>query len=92
MNLRLNSLTALGLMSLVTATFGRSISAVHFQNANTIKVDGSSTFFAITEATAEEFQKFQGVCLKFCGWVLRFFSLLVSFISLISESDRQSTN
>ncbi|BAY27710.1 phosphate ABC transporter periplasmic phosphate-binding protein [Calothrix sp. NIES-2100] len=60
MNLKLNSLTVLGLMSLVTATFGLSMSAVQSQSVNTIQVDGSSTVFPITEAAAEEFQKSQG--------------------------------
>ncbi|MDZ8050235.1 MAG: PstS family phosphate ABC transporter substrate-binding protein [Aulosira sp. ZfuVER01] len=60
MNLKLNSLTVLGVMSLITATFGLSMSAVKSQSVSTIKVDGSSTVFPITEAAAEEFQKSQG--------------------------------
>ncbi|WP_086688929.1 PstS family phosphate ABC transporter substrate-binding protein [Nostoc sp. T09] len=60
MNLKLNSLTVLGVMSLVSATFGLSMSAVQSQSVSTIKVDGSSTVFPITEAAAEEFQKSQG--------------------------------
>ncbi|WP_086764189.1 PstS family phosphate ABC transporter substrate-binding protein [Nostoc sp. 106C] len=60
MNLKLNSLTVLGVISLVSATFGLSMSAVQSQSVSTIKVDGSSTVFPITEAAAEEFQKSQG--------------------------------
>ncbi|MDZ7958726.1 MAG: PstS family phosphate ABC transporter substrate-binding protein [Aulosira sp. DedQUE10] len=60
MNFKLNSLTVLGVTSLVTATFGLTMSAVQSQSVSTIKVDGSSTVFPITEAAAEEFQKAQG--------------------------------
>ncbi|MBH8555869.1 PstS family phosphate ABC transporter substrate-binding protein [Nostocaceae cyanobacterium CENA357] len=58
-NFKLNGLTALGVISLVGATLGISISAVQSQSVSTIKVDGSSTVFPITEAAAEEFQKAQ---------------------------------
>ncbi|QIR38360.1 PstS family phosphate ABC transporter substrate-binding protein [Tolypothrix sp. PCC 7910] len=60
MNFKLNSLTVLGVTSLVAATFGLTMSAVQSQSVNTIKVDGSSTVFPITEAAAEDFQKTQG--------------------------------
>jgi phosphate transport system substrate-binding protein len=59
MNFKLNSLTVLGIVSLVTATFSLSISAVHSQSVSTVTVDGSSTVFPITEAAAEDFQKAQ---------------------------------
>ncbi len=59
MNFKLNGLTALSVFSLVGATLGISISAVQSQSVSTIKVDGSSTVFPITEAAAEEFQKAQ---------------------------------
>ncbi len=59
MNFKLNSLTVLGIVSLVTATFGLSISAVHSQSVSTVTIDGSSTVFPITEAAAEDFQKAQ---------------------------------
>ncbi|UKO98596.1 PstS family phosphate ABC transporter substrate-binding protein [Nostoc sp. UHCC 0870] len=58
MNLKPHSLTALGVIS-VAATLGVSINAVHSQGVSTIKIDGSSTVFPITEAVAEEFQKSQ---------------------------------
>jgi phosphate transport system substrate-binding protein len=58
MNLKPHSLTALGVIS-VAATLGVSINAVHSQSVSTIKIDGSSTVFPITEAVAEEFQKAQ---------------------------------
>ncbi|BDI14840.1 protein sphX [Nostoc cf. commune SO-36] len=59
MNFKLKSLAVLGIVSLVTATFGLSISAVHSQSVSTVTVDGSSTVFPITEAAAEDFQKAQ---------------------------------
>ncbi|MBD2384279.1 PstS family phosphate ABC transporter substrate-binding protein [Cylindrospermum sp. FACHB-282] len=58
-NLKPNSLKALGVISLMTATLGVSMSAVQSQSVSTIKIDGSSTVFPITEAVAEEFQKSQ---------------------------------
>ncbi|MBD2343019.1 PstS family phosphate ABC transporter substrate-binding protein [Anabaena subtropica] len=58
-NSKLHRLTALGVIS-VAATLGVSISAVHSQGVSTVKIDGSSTVFPITEAVAEEFQKSQG--------------------------------
>ncbi|MCG6134433.1 MAG: PstS family phosphate ABC transporter substrate-binding protein [Nostoc sp. LLA-1] len=59
MNFKLHSWAVLGVVSLVTATLGVSISAVHSQSIKTVKVDGSSTVFPLTEAAAEEFQKAQ---------------------------------
>ncbi|MEA5575285.1 PstS family phosphate ABC transporter substrate-binding protein [Anabaena sp. UHCC 0451] len=58
-NIKLNSLKALGVISLMTATLGISMSAVQSQSVSTIKIDGSSTVFPVTEAVAEEFQKSQ---------------------------------
>ncbi|AFZ58554.1 PstS family phosphate ABC transporter substrate-binding protein [Anabaena sp. PCC 7938] len=58
-NIKLNSLKALGVISLMTATLGVSMSAVQSQSVSTIKIDGSSTVFPVTEAVAEEFQKSQ---------------------------------
>ncbi|MFN6519368.1 MAG: PstS family phosphate ABC transporter substrate-binding protein [Nostoc sp. CreGUA01] len=58
-NLKFKSLTVLGVTSLVAATLGISMSAVHSQGVSTVKVDGSSTVFPLTEAVAEEFQKAQ---------------------------------
>ncbi|MFQ4141974.1 PstS family phosphate ABC transporter substrate-binding protein [Chlorogloeopsis sp. ULAP02] len=58
-NLKFNSLTILGVISLVAATFSVSVPAVYSQNQATINIDGSSTVFPVTEAVAEEFQKAQ---------------------------------
>ncbi|MGM3309157.1 PstS family phosphate ABC transporter substrate-binding protein [Anabaena sp. WFMT] len=58
-NIKLNSLKALGVISLMTATLGVSMSAVQSQSVSTVKIDGSSTVFPVTEAVAEEFQKSQ---------------------------------
>jgi phosphate transport system substrate-binding protein len=58
-NLKFNSLTVLGVISLVAATFSVSVPAVYSQSQATINIDGSSTVFPITEAVAEEFQKAQ---------------------------------
>ncbi|MBD2355110.1 PstS family phosphate ABC transporter substrate-binding protein [Tolypothrix sp. FACHB-123] len=60
MNFKLNSLTVLGVTSVVAATFGLTMSAVQSQGVSTIQIDGSSTVFPITEAVAEDFQKAQG--------------------------------
>ncbi|MDB9447146.1 PstS family phosphate ABC transporter substrate-binding protein [Anabaena sp. CS-542/02] len=59
MNLKLHSLTALGLASMIATTLGFSISAVQSQSVKTVQIDGSSTVFPVTEAVAEEFQKAQ---------------------------------
>ncbi|HYW18551.1 MAG TPA: PstS family phosphate ABC transporter substrate-binding protein [Nodularia sp. (in: cyanobacteria)] len=59
MKFKLHKWTVLSVVSLVTATLGISISAVQSQSVKTVKVDGSSTVFPITEAVAEEFQKAQ---------------------------------
>lgn len=59
MNLKLHSLTALGLVSMIATTLGFSISAVQSQSVKTVQIDGSSTVFPVTEAVAEEFQKAQ---------------------------------
>ncbi|MTJ10206.1 PstS family phosphate ABC transporter substrate-binding protein [Anabaena sp. UHCC 0253] len=58
-NLKLTSLKALGAISLMTTTLAVSMSAVFSQSVSTIKIDGSSTVFPVTEAVAEEFQKSQ---------------------------------
>ncbi|MBD2203248.1 PstS family phosphate ABC transporter substrate-binding protein [Calothrix sp. FACHB-1219] len=58
-NSKLNSLTVLGVTSVVAATFGLTMSAVQSQGVKTIQIDGSSTVFPITEAVAEDFQKAQ---------------------------------
>lgn len=58
-NLKVNSLKILGIVSLIATTLGVSMSAVNSQSVSTIKIDGSSTVFPVTEAVAEEFQKSQ---------------------------------
>ena len=45
-----------GLAAAVAATFALAVPAVKSQNTQTIKIDGSSTVFPITEAVAEDFQ------------------------------------
>lgn len=57
MKFKLNHLSIVGAIALVTATVGFSVPAVKSQSPTTIKVDGSSTVFPVTEAVAEEFQK-----------------------------------
>ncbi|MBD1932751.1 MULTISPECIES: PstS family phosphate ABC transporter substrate-binding protein [Cyanophyceae] len=54
---KLNRLTAIGTAAITAATIALSVSAVKSQSPATIKIDGSSTVFPITEAVAEEFQK-----------------------------------
>ncbi|MFE1748925.1 PstS family phosphate ABC transporter substrate-binding protein [Coleofasciculus sp. H7-2] len=57
MKLKLNPWALLGASALATATVGLSVATVQSQSPSTIKIDGSSTVFPITEAVAEEFQK-----------------------------------
>ncbi|MCP2729952.1 PstS family phosphate ABC transporter substrate-binding protein [Limnofasciculus baicalensis] len=57
MKFKSNPLTIVtGLAAMVAATVVIAVPAVKSQNTTTIKVDGSSTVFPITEAVAEEFQ------------------------------------
>lgn len=57
---KFNRLTLASAVALTTATIGLTVSAVNSQSPATIKVDGSSTVFPITEVAAEEFQKSKG--------------------------------
>ncbi len=56
MKFKLKSLTLMSATALVAATIGLSVPAVKSQSPSTIKIDGSSTVFPITEAVAEDFQ------------------------------------
>ena len=44
-------------LAMVTAIAGLAVPAVKSQSPSTVKIDGSSTVFPITEAVAEEYQK-----------------------------------
>jgi phosphate transport system substrate-binding protein len=55
--LGLNRFTLGAMVTLTAATFGVSMPSVLSQGADTVKIDGSSTVYPITEAVAEEFQK-----------------------------------
>jgi phosphate transport system substrate-binding protein len=57
MKFKLNRFSVVSAIALVTATVGLSVSAVRSQSPSTVKVDGSSTVFPITEAVAEDFQQ-----------------------------------
>lgn len=57
MKFKLNCWKSMSAIALTAATVGLSVSAVQSQSPTTIKVDGSSTVFPITEAVAEDFQK-----------------------------------
>lgn len=58
MKFKLNRVTLFGAIAMVAATLGVAPPAVQSQGGPaTIKIDGSSTVFPITEAVAEEFQK-----------------------------------
>jgi phosphate transport system substrate-binding protein len=46
-----------GALTAIAATVALAIPAVHSQGTPTVKIDGSSTVYPITEAVAEEFQK-----------------------------------
>lgn len=52
-----NRWTLAGAFAAIAATVALSIPAVRSQGTPTIKIDGSSTVYPITEAVAEEFQK-----------------------------------
>ncbi|NET52478.1 MAG: protein sphX, partial [Merismopedia sp. SIO2A8] len=54
-----NRLTIMGAIATAAATFALAVPAVNSQGRSTIKIDGSSTVYPITEAVAEEFQKEQ---------------------------------
>ncbi|NES97321.1 MAG: PstS family phosphate ABC transporter substrate-binding protein [Desertifilum sp. SIO1I2] len=54
---KLNRLTAVSAAVLTAATVGLSVPAVRSQSPSTVKIDGSSTVFPVTEAVAEDFQK-----------------------------------
>lgn len=60
MKLKVKRLTLISALAVVAATVGLSVPAVKSQSASTVKIDGSSTVFPITEAVAEEFQKAKG--------------------------------
>lgn len=57
MKFKLNRLTLMSAIALTAATVGLSVPAVKSQSPSTIRIDGSSTVYPITEAVAEEFQK-----------------------------------
>ena len=54
---KLNRWTISAGLAAVGAALALTIPAVNSQSRNTIKIDGSSTVYPITEAVAEEFQK-----------------------------------
>ncbi|CBN58311.1 MULTISPECIES: PstS family phosphate ABC transporter substrate-binding protein [Kamptonema] len=54
---QLKGLTVAGALALLAATVGFSVPAIQAQGQRTIKIDGSSTVYPVTEAVAEEFQK-----------------------------------
>lgn len=56
MKFKLSYWKSISAIALTAATVGLSVSAVQSQSPTTIKVDGSSTVFPITEAVAEDFQ------------------------------------
>lgn len=55
--MKLNRFTLAGALACAAATVTLAMPAVRSQGTPTIKIDGSSTVFPITEAVAEEFQK-----------------------------------
>ncbi|WP_039895595.1 PstS family phosphate ABC transporter substrate-binding protein [Lyngbya sp. PCC 8106] len=57
MQFKQNRWTLAGTLTAIAATVALSIPAVRSQGTPTVKVDGSSTVYPITEAVAEEFQK-----------------------------------
>ncbi|OLP19133.1 protein sphX [Leptolyngbya sp. 'hensonii'] len=64
-NLKSNRLALLGAIAAVSGTvIGLAVPAVQSQSPATVKIDGSSTVFPVTEAVAEEFQKAKGGAVK----------------------------
>ncbi len=59
MNIVKNRWTLAAVLAAVTSAVALSVPAVMSQGRATIKIDGSSTVYPITEAVAEEFQKAQ---------------------------------
>ncbi|WP_083492824.1 PstS family phosphate ABC transporter substrate-binding protein [Lyngbya aestuarii] len=57
MQFKQNRWTLAGAFAAIAATVALSIPAVRSQGTPTVKIDGSSTVYPITEAVAEEFQK-----------------------------------
>ena len=57
MKFKLSGWTIAGASAFVAAAIGISVPAIQAQGQRTIKIDGSSTVYPITEAVAEEFQK-----------------------------------
>lgn len=57
LKLKLNRVTAVSAIALTAATVGLSVPAVRSQSPSTVKIDGSSTVYPVTEAVAEDFQK-----------------------------------
>ncbi|MDY7022304.1 MAG: PstS family phosphate ABC transporter substrate-binding protein, partial [Cyanobacteriota bacterium] len=57
MQFKQNPWSVAGAFAAVAATAALAIPAVHSQGTPTVKIDGSSTVYPITEAVAEEFQK-----------------------------------
>jgi phosphate transport system substrate-binding protein len=57
MKFQRGNLKAIAAIAVTAATISFSVTAVRSQSPATIKIDGSSTVFPITEAVAEEFQK-----------------------------------
>jgi phosphate transport system substrate-binding protein len=64
MKFKVKRLTLISALAVVAATVGLSVPAVKSQGASTVKIDGSSTLFPITEAVAEEFQRAKGGAVK----------------------------
>ena len=54
---KLNRRSFIMTLTMASATVALAVPAVKSQSPNTVKIDGSSTVFPVTEAVAEEFQK-----------------------------------
>jgi phosphate transport system substrate-binding protein len=57
MKFKLNRLTLMSAFATVATTVALVVPAVKSQSPSTVKIDGSSTVYPITEAVAEDFQK-----------------------------------
>jgi len=73
MKFKLKHLTLMSAIALTATTAGLSVpAAVKSQSPSTIKIDGSSTVFPITEAVAEDFQQQRRGAARGYSWCFRY--------------------
>jgi len=87
MKFKLKHLTLICAIALTATTAGLSVpAAVKSQSPSTIKIDGSSTVFPITEAVAEDFQ--QREVRRGYSWCFRYWGRFCRGETDISDASR----